>query len=124
MQLHPMQPLIQDHDTATIRFKQNAIVRYLVDKHGDYDLLMRLGSKDDYTQLMQLIGYSVSGFGDLSVVDDSVKDLADRQAEQLLEGKPQEAPGFTDTTWRQGYDAGRAAAFQQVKDALRDIDDT
>jgi len=33
---HPMQPLIRD-DQGVIRFKKNAIVRYLID-HGSIDL--------------------------------------------------------------------------------------
>lgn len=68
--MHPMQPLVWDG--KVIRFKENAIVRYLLD-HGGIDLnqIAMLAatlpfSKDDQSQFAQLIGYSVSGFGDLS----------------------------------------------------------
>ena len=66
---NPIQPLGAD-DQGVIRFKANAIVRHLLD-HGDIDLnkLATLGfSAEDWEQFAQLIGYSLSGFGDLSYV--------------------------------------------------------
>lgn len=63
---HPMQPLVRDPD-GVIRFKRNAIVDHLL-KHGGIDLnaIARLPFDDrDREQFAQLIGYSVSGFGDL-----------------------------------------------------------
>ena len=38
----------------------------------------------DYSHLMQLIGYSLSGFGELSTTTDAVYDQADRKAEAML----------------------------------------
>ena len=67
---HPMQPIIQDKD-GRLRFKQNAIVRYLLD-HGRLDLnalAARDFAREDWQQFAQLIGYSLSGFGELPYVD-------------------------------------------------------
>lgn len=52
------------------------------------DLALRVGidefSQDDYAQLMQLIGYSVSGFGELEMPEDLVQ-RADDMAEKLYQ---------------------------------------
>ncbi len=81
---HPLQPLERDKQ-GVIRFKQNAIVRYLLDA-GPFDLndlaLMPF-TNDDREQFAQLIGYSVSGFGDLDYVRRDVVEEADKQAEAL-----------------------------------------
>jgi hypothetical protein len=68
---HPDQPIEMVDGVA--RFKRNPIVDFLL-KMGPFDLnqishMLYENSNwtvDDYTQLMQLIGYSVSGYGDLS----------------------------------------------------------
>jgi hypothetical protein len=68
---HPVQPLIRDQN-GTKRFKENGIVRYLLDA-GPFDmnqLAMMPFSREDRSQFAQLIGYSLSGFGDLSYVTD------------------------------------------------------
>lgn len=68
---HPIQPLAQD-ERGTIRFKQNAIVRYLLDA-GPFDMnhiSMKSFSVEDQEQFAQLIGYSLSGFAELSYVRD------------------------------------------------------
>lgn len=87
---HPMQPIGFDDD-GVIRFKQNGIVRMLLDD-GPYDLnqlslMVERGElrAEDYTQLMQLIGYSVSGFGELSSSPLSLVEQADAQAAALRE---------------------------------------
>lgn len=70
---HPMQPLIEDHE-GIIRFKKNAIVRYLLDS-GTADmntLALMPFSDEDRMQFAQLIGYSVGGFAELSYVSDEV----------------------------------------------------
>jgi hypothetical protein len=67
---HPMQPMIEDKDDGTLRFKSNAIVRFLLDA-GPYDmnkLALMPWSKEDREQFAQLIGYSVDGFQDLPYV--------------------------------------------------------
>lgn len=80
---NPMQPLISD-EAGVVRFKKNKIVSDLLDfasKHG-MDLntigMNRSYSNDDHEQLAQLIGYSVSGFGDLSYVSDETFDKASK----------------------------------------------
>jgi hypothetical protein len=69
-QEHPSQPIGFDSN-GTIRFKKNEIVDFLLE-HGTVDLnrlwLMlykKQFSVDDMIQFYQLIGYSVSGFGDI-----------------------------------------------------------
>lgn len=82
---HPMQPVVwDDHDV--IRFKRNDIVRFLLD-NGGYDLNRLTSmpfSTDDWTQFMQLIGYSVSGAGDLSILDPAIIERADEEAARLV----------------------------------------
>lgn len=63
---HPIQPLIEDED-GTIRFKANAIVQYLLDH----------GFTDDREQFAQLIGYSHSGYCDLSYASDETVEGAE-----------------------------------------------
>jgi hypothetical protein len=71
---HPTQPVALDAD-GVLRFKQNTIVRDLLDvasAHGlDLnEIARRQYCDEDRVQLAQLIGYSVSGFGELSYVSD------------------------------------------------------
>lgn len=81
---HPVQPVITD-EHGTYRFKQNAIVRALLDagRHGqkmDLNILAEMDfPREDRVQFAQLIGYSVSGFGDLSYVSD--RDYAKAQTQ-------------------------------------------
>lgn len=68
---HPIQPIISDQNGVT-RFKKNAIVEFLLDA-GPYDmnkLAAMPWSAEDRCQFAQLIGYSVSGYGELSYVSD------------------------------------------------------
>lgn len=67
---HPMQPIVMDPH-GVVRFKANPIVRLLLDYASERGLdLNKLAimqfSDEDRSQLAQLIGYSVSGYGDLS----------------------------------------------------------
>ncbi len=67
----PHQPLGLDED-GVLRFKQNKIVRFLLEM-GPFDMnkiAMMTFSVEDRVQFAQLIGYSRSGFGDLSYVSD------------------------------------------------------
>jgi hypothetical protein len=102
-----MQPIAADQN-GVLRFKYNAIVRHLLDvasRHG-HDL-NRIAAMDfpreDYVQLMQLIGYSLSGFGELGCVDDDTY----RAAAEMAEAGVSE-------------DAARIKALQGELDALRD----
>lgn len=66
---HPIQPLEKD-EHGTLRFKANAIVRYLLNS-GDIDmnhLAVLPFSQNDREQFAQLIGYSLCGFSELSYV--------------------------------------------------------
>lgn len=81
---HPVQPLVRDA-AGVIRFKANAIVRYLLES-GTADmnkLAMLPFSQEDREQFAQLIGYSLSGFGDLSYVTDETYAVAARQVESV-----------------------------------------
>ena len=82
---HPMQPLVIDPD-GVVRFKVNKIVRYLVDSlPGSMNALsMMPWRREDREQLAQLIGYSVSGFGDLSYARIATTAKADLRAAKLL----------------------------------------
>lgn len=78
---HPIQPLIRSTD-GVIRFKSNAIVRYLLDA-GPFDmnhLAIVNFSDEDREQFAQLIGYSLSGFGELSYVSDETYSEAEKKS--------------------------------------------
>lgn len=78
---HPLQPLQFDSD-GILRFKPNAIVRFLLDA-GPFDMnklaLMNFPD-EDREQFVQLIGYSLSGFGELSYVSDATYESASETA--------------------------------------------
>jgi hypothetical protein len=77
---HPVQPLEHDKE-GVLRFKANAIVCFLLEA-GPYDLnklaIMEF-SQNDREQFAQLIGYSLSGFSELSYVSDETYDQAAAQ---------------------------------------------
>jgi len=88
MSSYPMQPLVVDK-SGTIRFQENKVVRFLLD-NGGHDLnklWIMLHSKnfslDDMEQFYQLIGYSVSGFGEISDFRDETVAKADELAKNL-----------------------------------------
>jgi hypothetical protein len=70
MSPHPQQP-VEEVD-GILRFKKNAIVRHLLDHKGiDLNQLARMNfSAEDRQQFAQLIGYSLSGYSELSYVSD------------------------------------------------------
>jgi len=75
---HPIQPLAIDGQ-GTLRFKENAIVRRILDE-GSIDLndIAKWDvSAEDHCQFAQLIGYSHSGFGTLSYVDEETYEVAE-----------------------------------------------
>jgi hypothetical protein len=113
---HPMQPLVYD-DEEIVRFKKNTIVRYLLDS-GTADmntLALMPFSDEDRVQFAQLIGYSVSGFSELSYVSDEVYDQADKAWTQLRNLTTGEGP---DTM--QGMETNMSSnPFAQ---RLRDVD--
>ncbi|EPS9196112.1 hypothetical protein ACVMYJ_003385 [Pseudomonas aeruginosa] len=107
----PMQPLIKD-DHGVARFKANKIVNHLLDYASERGCGMTELAKlqfpdEDYMQFAQLIGYSVSGYSDLSYVSDdsrglayakldlltSTPDVADAQVEQVEQVERPEVVG-------------------------------
>jgi hypothetical protein len=84
---HPMQPPVWDGDV--IRFKRNTIIDYLF-KSGKMDLnqLACMPFDDeDRMQLAQLLGYSVSGYGELSYVTDKSYEKAAAKVVKLKKRK-------------------------------------
>jgi len=80
---HPVQPLLRDPD-GVIRFKPNAIVAYLLHvarRHGVdlNELAVMPFTQEDREQFAQLIGYSLSGFGELSYVSAETLARAEEQ---------------------------------------------
>lgn len=77
---NPIQPIIDG------RFKENKIVSDLLDfaqskGFGLNEIAMKNYSKTDRQQFAQLIGYSVSGYGSLSYVDNDHYGIVDRICE-------------------------------------------
>lgn len=90
---HPMQPIGWDGKDV-IRFKKNAIVEYLIDMcthngTADMNSIARMAghglfTDEDQMQFAQLIGYPVSGYGDLSYASAESVAAADAEAEELV----------------------------------------
>lgn len=86
-----MQPVIKDKN-GHARFKENAIVRFLLDEAsaGRKCDLNRLAVRDfvqsDWEQFYQLIGYSLSGYHELSNVSDHSAIEATKEAQAVLPG--------------------------------------
>lgn len=84
---HPMQPL-EIAPGNVLRFKQNAIVRFLLD-HAQQTgmslnkLVIMPFKTSDWDQFHQLTGYSVSGFCELSHVSEAAKDRAYKAADKF-----------------------------------------
>ena len=81
-----MQPVVQD-EKGVCRFKENKIVTYILDTNPNRtlnEIAIMDFSDDDKQHLYQLIGCSVSGYGELSYADDSVYDASDAQAQQFI----------------------------------------
>lgn len=85
---HPMQVIEWDGE-GVIRFRQNKIIRYLIDlgtSKGWFDmnsLAIVPFDDDDRMQFAMQIGYSVSGAGDLSYFKEEVIAAADKIAQEL-----------------------------------------
>lgn len=84
MSKHPMQRIEHD-DKGVIRFRSNKIIEDLF-MRGALDLNQIACAKydeEDRMQLAQLLGYSVSGYGDLSYASRKSVRKADKRAEKL-----------------------------------------
>lgn len=91
---HPIQPLAQD-ESGVLRFKANAIVQHLLESGGiDMNQIAKLDfTADDRQQFAQLIGYSLSGYGDLGYVDEDAYSTAyDTAYSTAQETSPEHAP--------------------------------
>ena len=84
MRKHPMQPVVMVGKVA--RFKGNQIVRYLLDA-GPFDMndlaIMKF-TREDQEQFAQLIGYSVSGAGDLGYMSKALIAKANAESDKLF----------------------------------------
>lgn len=93
---HPMQPVIMAKDKV-IRFKANPIIRWMLDQGNtgcgfDLNVIAVVSSelgwkKEDHMQLAQLLGYSVSGYSDLSYASRKSVDEADKKASRFYTKK-------------------------------------
>jgi len=91
----PMQPIVLAEDNV-IRFKPNKIVQALLDQnrgldHLDLNDIARMDfSQEDRMQFAQLIGFTVSGFGDEPYADPAMVEQVDRisAALQAKRGTP------------------------------------
>ena len=117
----PIQPLALD-EHGVLRFKGNAIVQYLLDNGGldMNDLCMVPCSQEDREQFAQLIGYSLSGFGDLSYASDATYDAADKMYEEGLSEKDARIATLEETveTVRSNVKDAAAALFRIHPDDL------
>ncbi len=94
---HPMQRVIAVNGVH--RFEENAIVSHLLEfasKHGcDMNTLACMEfSDEDSMQFAQLIGYSVSGYGDLSYVSNKSYYRAAKASKKLLADGAQPGPAL------------------------------
>lgn len=82
---HPIQPVEVDSNGVK-RFKGNAIVIYLLKRGGISlnDLAELDFNNEDWQQFAQLIGYSLSGYGELSYVSSDAYGAAITMAEDGL----------------------------------------
>jgi hypothetical protein len=88
---NPIQPLANDAN-GTLRFKKNAIVDFLLEWSkkrgmGLNELAAMDFTQDDREQFWQLIGYSLSGYGELSFVSDDTYKAAATLADEGLSEK-------------------------------------
>jgi hypothetical protein len=121
MKTHPIQPTeIDGH--GVLRFKRNAIVDYLLDNGGiDMNDIARLDfSREDREQFAQLIGYSVSGFSDLSYASDLTYSTAVKMHEFEETQEQAEVAALKETleAIKSGLRTVAAAAFQIHPDDL------
>lgn len=88
----PMQPIVKDAN-GVVRFKANKLVWYLQKRLRysgvDLNMLTEIGdlfAPADWEQFYQLLGYSVSGYGDLAVVSAESIEEADKRVEAMSGG--------------------------------------
>jgi hypothetical protein len=123
MPKHPIQPLVTD-EHGVQRFNGNKIVRYLLD-NGPFTLnhlALKDFSDEDREQFAQLIGYSLSGAGDLSYFSSETYEAAARMADQGLSQLEAENAYLRDKlrTCRDGMRLAVAALYGVAPEDLGD----
>ena len=117
----PMQPIGKDPHGA-IRFKANAIVDYLLENGGiDLNHLATVEfPQEDREQFAQLIGYSLSGFSELSYVRDETYNAAEQKAATGKSDAEAKAYALQSTLdeIRKGLRAAATSAFRIHPDDL------
>ena len=86
---HPTQPIVLD-EYGTTRFKANKVVRFLYDwatqrGMGLNTLALMDFTDEDREQFAQLLGYSVSGFGELPYARAKTVAQVDIEAARVLD---------------------------------------
>lgn len=118
---HPIQPLEKDPN-GVIRFKKNHIVDFLATNYGLQNLATTTNfPREDWEQLAQLIGYSLSGFGDLSYVADATYLAAERMVEDPAQGEAQSRISALEATLTEAREGVRAAAVALFPIAPEDL---
>ena len=121
MKKHPIQPLEKDA-SGVIRFKENKIVRHLLD-HGGIDLnaIAMIGfPQEDEEQFAQLIGYSLGGFEELSYASDQVCRAARIMAESGTSEQWARIAALEESMYKikEGLRAAACEAFNRHPDDL------
>ncbi len=88
---HPIQPIVTDAQGVR-RFKANAIVQSLLEFSRVFGFDMNTIARRDFAtedrqQFAQLIGYSLSGYGELSYVDDDAYGVAATMLEEEVDAR-------------------------------------
>lgn len=104
---HPIQHLAEDKN-GTLRFKSNKIVEFILERGGFNmnDLAGMEFSQEDREQFAQLIGYSLSGYGELSYVSDESYNAA----KNMINDERNELEARNDALRKQ---------IEQIKEGLR-----
>jgi hypothetical protein len=113
---HPMQAIVRD-DRGVIRFRENKIVRWLLDNGSKTlnDIAAQPFEDDDRDQFMQLIGYSVSN---APLRSSGLREAADEIADKL-DGPETWTRDFA-AGYSKGFDEGRARGIEVAIDAIRE----
>lgn len=88
---NPMQPLVRDN-RGVVRFRPNKIVQFFVDQGPSLNDIPNGFTQDDWEQFYQLIGYSLSGFHELSNVSDETALIASAACKRQF-GRREEKTG-------------------------------
>lgn len=123
---HPIQPLIIVDNIE--RFKENKIVRYLLD-HGGIDL-NQIGQQffpqEDEEQFAQLIGYSWSGFCDISYASNRVCEVARNMTDKEMDEKDARIAYLEEVikTIKQGIKIIAPAVYRMHPDDFDEMEDS